>query len=356
VSDKDAILVLGSNGTALLRLEQAGGGPPLDYAPSVLPVRADADGVTRERWAVGLARLDGAATYRVSRTGNGRMRCDCPDTTYGRAKRELRMCKHRVAVRHLMQLCERMTPMTETTAPPTNPRDDEAARIALALAQPFDPAEVKFKPQTISGSRALAVPYVDARVIQDRLDDVLGVMNWQDSYETLSDGVTVLCRLRVRVGGEWVTKEDVGGPSEQPDEGDRRKAAFSDALKRAAVKFGLGRYLYRMRPQWLDWDAQKRQFATRPVLPGAAAAPAAPLQKVRTVLERVLAFQQKLVAEALIIDGALLTHVVSKLGPQIGHDPRWWGQLEAERVEAECRAFAQAARGAAPQTPGRAAS
>jgi hypothetical protein len=39
---------------------------------------------------------------------------------------------------------------------------------------------------------------------------------------------------------------DVGGPSEQPDEGDRVKAAFSDALKRAAVKFGIGRYLYRL--------------------------------------------------------------------------------------------------------------
>jgi hypothetical protein len=49
-------------------------------------------------------------------------------------------------------------------------------------------------------------------------------------------------------------KEDVGGQSEQPDEGDRRKAAFSDALKRAAVKFGIGRYLYRQKPQWVDWD------------------------------------------------------------------------------------------------------
>jgi hypothetical protein len=140
--------------------------------------------------------------------------------------------------------------------------------VAVALAAAFDPAEVKFKPQTVAGNRALAVPFVDARVIQDRLDDVLGVMGWQDSYECLPDG-SVVCRLRIRLGAEWITKEDVGGQSEQPDEGDRRKAAFSDALKRAAVKFGIGRYLYRMKPQWVDYDPQKRQFVRMPSLPPA---------------------------------------------------------------------------------------
>jgi hypothetical protein len=92
-------------------------------------------------------------------------------------------------------------------------------------------------------------------------------MGWQDSYECLPDG-SVVCRLSIRIGGEWITKTDVGGQSEQPDEGDRRKAAFSDALKRAAVKFGVGRYLYRLKPQWVDYDTQKRQFARPPVVPG----------------------------------------------------------------------------------------
>src|SRR5262245_9269487 len=143
--------------------------------------------------------------------------------------------------------------------------------IAQALAAPFDSAEVKFKPQTVSGNRALAVPFVDARVIQDRLDEVLGVMGWQDRYECLPDGA-VVCRLRVRLGSEWITKMDVGGQSEQPDEGDRRKAAFSDSLKRAAVKFGVGRYLYRLPPQWVDYDPQKKQLVGEPVLPEPPAA------------------------------------------------------------------------------------
>src|SRR5204862_948337 len=135
-----------------------------------------------------------------------------------------------------------------------------------ALSAPFDPREVRFKPAVVSGNRALALAYVDARVIQDRLDDVLGVTGWQDEYECLPDG-SVVCRLRLRLGDEWITKMDVGGPSEQPDGGDRMKAAFSDALKRAAVKFGVGRYLYRLPSQWVDYDPLKRQFARTPTLP-----------------------------------------------------------------------------------------
>jgi len=148
----------------------------------------------------------------------------------------------------------------------------ESARVeecTEALAAPFDPREVKFKPAVVNGNRALALAYVDARVIQDRLDDVLGVAGWQDEYECLPDG-SVVCRLRLRLGDEWITKMDVGGPSEQPDEGDRRKAAFSDALKRAAVKFGVGRYLYRLPSQWVDYDPRKKQFAKTPTLPPSA--------------------------------------------------------------------------------------
>jgi hypothetical protein len=146
---------------------------------------------------------------------------------------------------------------------------NDCKQVAAALAAPFDPSEVKFKPAVVSGNRALALPYVDARVIQDRLDEVLGVCGWQDEYDVLPDG-SVVCKLRCKIDGEWVTKTDVGGPSEQPDEGDRRKAAFSDALKRAAVKWGVGRYLYRLSSQWVDYDQQKRQFVRPPTLPASA--------------------------------------------------------------------------------------
>lgn len=152
---------------------------------------------------------------------------------------------------------------------PISPHLDRVEELTAALASPFDSREVKFKPAVVSGNRALALAYVDARVIQDRLDEVLGVAGWQDEYECLPDG-SVVCRLRLRLGDEWITKMDVGGQSEQPDEGDRRKAAFSDALKRAAVKFGIGRYLYRLPSQWVDYDPRKKQFAQTPTLPPSA--------------------------------------------------------------------------------------
>lgn len=139
-------------------------------------------------------------------------------------------------------------------------------QIATELAEFFDPREVKFKPQSVKGNRALAICYIDARLVMDRLDEVVGPHGWSDEYTPLPDG-SVLCRLTVRVGGEAVTKCDVGSPSEQPDEHDRTKAAFSDALKRAAVKFGVGRYLYRLPQTWCDYDPQKRRFSATPQLP-----------------------------------------------------------------------------------------
>src|SRR6266480_6094554 len=87
--------------------------------------------------------------------------------------------------------------------------------ITEALAAPFELDEVKFKPQVVKGNRAMAIPYIDARLIQDRLDSVLGVEGWQDEY-TIIDGGSVICKLRLRLGDEWITKMDVGSPSEQP--------------------------------------------------------------------------------------------------------------------------------------------
>lgn len=176
-------------------------------------------------------------------------------------------------------------------------------KLAEALAAPFELSEVKFKPAVVSGNRAMALAYVDARVVADRLDDVFGVDGWQDDYEPLADG-NVLCRLKVKIGDEWIGKTDVGGPSEQPDGGDRVKAAFSDALKRTAVKLGIGRYLYRLPTLWVDYDTQKRQFVKTPTLPAfaqpAKPAPAEkPPQKPATpALEK----QSELITEAQCLD------------------------------------------------------
>src|SRR4051812_2843023 len=232
----------------------------------------------------------------------------------------------------------------------------EVEELTEALAAPFNPREVRFKPGVVSGNRALALVYVDARVIQDRLDEVLGVAGWQDEYECLPDG-SVVCRLRLRLGDEWITKMDVGGPSEQPDEGDRMKAAFSDALKRAAVKFGVGRYLYRLPSQWADYDPAKRQFRSPPALPAFAL----PKRQAKAAIEepathklpasgaelhqRLLDYEAKLVDEGVCEKGELLRHVAEageKAG--FGSDLTAWTNPAFNLAARETKTFEKQAR------------
>lgn len=138
--------------------------------------------------------------------------------------------------------------------------------LSFALTAPFPPDAVHWKPLSVKGNRALAAAYLDARAVMHRLDTVFGVGGWKDAYQLVNGG-SVVCTLSVKVDGEWVEKTDVGSPSEQPDDGDKLKAAFSDALKRAAIKLGIGRYLYRLPRQWVDYDPQSRSFAQAPQLP-----------------------------------------------------------------------------------------
>jgi hypothetical protein len=246
---------------------------------------------------------------------------------------------------------------------PSKPKT--ALDIALALAEPFDPGEVHFKPAVVSGNRALAIAYTDARVIQDRLDEVLGVDGWQDEYQCLPDG-SVVCRLKLRFGSEWIIKVDVGSPSEQPDGGDRTKAAFSDALKRAAVKFGVARYLYRLPSQWVDYDPQRKQFVKTPSLPGwalpkgnvAAAQPATQpangmphsFPRDGGELERRLQdYEARLAKDGFCVPGELIRHVVdvvSRSGRKPGYGPRMstWGERAIALAIETVKAFEHDAR------------
>lgn len=145
----------------------------------------------------------------------------------------------------------------------------EVAIIQRRLLRPFDPKSVKWKPTMVKNNRAMALAYIDARLVMDRLDRVVHVGGWRDEYTVLPSG-EVECRLSVKIGGQWITKADVGSQSEQPDGGDRMKAAYSDALKRAAVKFGIGRYLYRLPQQWVDYDPVRKRITQTPTLPAFA--------------------------------------------------------------------------------------
>ena len=124
--------------------------------------------------------------------------------------------------------------------------------LLRSLKAPFSLNRVK--PRKGHGGGILH--YIDARDVMYRLDDVLGPLNWQDSYKEVMG--RIICTLSVRFGDEWISKED--GAGDTKIEGD--KGGISDAFKRAACRWGIGRYLYYFPkdgsiPSWADPDSGK---------------------------------------------------------------------------------------------------
>lgn len=130
------------------------------------------------------------------------------------------------------------------------------------LKAPFPEKRVSWRigQKTKDGKRAMLLAYIDARDVMQRLDDVLGVDGWQSSITETPSG-RVLCTLRCRINGDWIAKTDGAGSTDV--EGD--KGAISDALKRAAVQFGIGRYLYSLPSPWVEIDQYGR--FTAPAMP-----------------------------------------------------------------------------------------
>lgn len=249
-------------------------------------------------------------------------------------------------------------------------RNSDYSRLFRQLAEPFPESALGWKAQATSGERALAVAFIDARTVMDRLDSVLGPENWRDSYEVDASG-SVVCGLSLRLGSEWIAKYDVGSRSDQSDDGDQLKAAFSDSLKRAAVRWGIGRYLYSLPKQWVGYDPQRKQLTETPRLPawaipsGSASNTPAPATTERVEntpprdrngngqshsngdprtgreLFRWLRDQeQALVDEQLAMPGELIEHI-AHTGEESGFGSRivQWGPEAVARGKVEAMAF-----------------
>lgn len=111
---------------------------------------------------------------------------------------------------------------------------DSFKEAAPFLRRPFTPEAVRFKVQATypkdAPTTALCVAYIDARLVVERLNMVCPHL-WHDEYEPV--GKDMLCALTI----DGITRRDLGS-------GYVGKGLYSDALKRAAVKFGIGVSLY----------------------------------------------------------------------------------------------------------------
>lgn len=160
--------------------------------------------------------------------------------------------------------------------------------ILQKLSAPFSAQTIQWRVGATSKdkSKGQALAYIEARNVMDRLDQTLG-LDWEDTYELIYEETYpipptnktelaflaekqhpekkitgVKCKLSIIVEGKKITKEGIGVLSAASE----LKGAESDSLKRAAIKFGIGRYIYKIPNYWVDLNTYK-QIVQNPVLP-----------------------------------------------------------------------------------------
>lgn len=122
------------------------------------------------------------------------------------------------------------------------------------LKRPFPPSAISWRAGATNAkknggkaSKCIALAYIDARDVMERLDYAFGA-NWMCEYSH-ADKKTI-CEISVLIDGVWIKRSNGAGDSDIEAE----KGAISDAFKRAAVMFGIGRYLYNLPNTWVDCD------------------------------------------------------------------------------------------------------
>lgn len=124
------------------------------------------------------------------------------------------------------------------------------------LEKPFLDDELEFRvgATTSDKTKGLALAYIQARAIQNRLDEVVGIENWRISYKEINGGF--LAKLELKINNEWIAKEDGANVTDY----EAIKGGISSAFKRAASVWGIGRYLYEIESQWLPIEQKGKAY------------------------------------------------------------------------------------------------
>lgn len=124
------------------------------------------------------------------------------------------------------------------------------------LKNPFDLKFVKFRVGATNADKTMgiALAYIDFREVTKRLDDVCGIAGWQARYTPATGGF--ICELSLRIDDVWITKSNAADNTQVAP----LKGAASDALKRAAATWGIGRYLYYLPNTWVPIKQQGKSY------------------------------------------------------------------------------------------------
>ena len=114
---------------------------------------------------------------------------------------------------------------------------------------PWDEVEAKIQYTNKEKTKGFAVFYIQTRAIQKRLDEVCGAFNWKNEFHAWQNN-SQLCNISILnpESKEWITKCDGADNSDI----EAVKGGLSDAFKRSAVLWGIGRYLYACEGAWVD--------------------------------------------------------------------------------------------------------
>lgn len=108
-----------------------------------------------------------------------------------------------------------------------------------SLSEPLTISQIEFRVQSINnGGYATILAYKNARIDQQRLDDVVGPLRWK--REHLNGNNNCVVSIWCEDIKQWVSKEDTGTESIA----EKEKGLASDSFKRACFNWGIGRELY----------------------------------------------------------------------------------------------------------------
>ena len=132
------------------------------------------------------------------------------------------------------------------------------------LKKPFPSKDIEWRLQqcgekTDGSIWGKCLAYITSRAVQERLDEVCGTDGWRS--EIRKDGNAYLCTLSIRVkhedgSVEWISRTDGADATDI----ESVKGGISGAIKRAAVQFGIGRYLYDLEEGWVTVCENGRYF------------------------------------------------------------------------------------------------
>ncbi|MDT3681207.1 MAG: hypothetical protein ROY82_01840 [Truepera sp.] len=180
------------------------------------------------------------------------------------------------------------------------------------LAEPFDASEIKYRAGATNRdkTKAIALAYADPRAYEDRLN-LLVPGEWHVQFTPWGEHrlichLTILDVTRSSTGESGDSNPDIAGTS-----------AEAQAFKRACTKFGLGRYLYSLPTQWVDYDANTKQLKGSPTLAAPQRAPQSRELVSDAIGPKRAALMQKELAKLGVARRDQLAYATSVLGREV---------------------------------------